>query len=50
MIEAPRDELETAFLCRVGYERCGWAGGLVRGVGRLPNNLFVPREKLHWFV
>jgi FkbM family methyltransferase len=47
MIEAPRDDLETAFLHRVGYERCGWASGrLVRGVGRLQNNLFVPREKL----
>ena len=48
MIEAPRDDLETAFLYRVGYERCGWASGrLVRGVGRLQNNLFVPREKLN---
>jgi FkbM family methyltransferase len=50
MIETPRDELETAFLCGLGYERCGWtAGRLVRGTGRLPNNLFVPKAKLAWF-
>jgi FkbM family methyltransferase len=50
MIEAPRDDLETAFLVNLGYERCGWASGrLVRGAERLPDNLFVPQSRLSWF-